>query len=284
MTDPQPTALASLDTAHRTGQQRIAAATAALALASWREQVKASDLSGTGRSWLARVIELIISGRRRSAQLAGTYVFGVRGLQLPGAPRLEIPPIPEPNLEQIRKSLIYTGLAGAAKRLATIPERIGPVEENMDSLLDGLLDRQVIQLQNEAMQAAGKAAAAAAVRHTTNGGRDMIQEIVKKDPVAQGFVRITSGDPCYFCAMLASRGPVYSKDSFSESDPRFQGFGEHKVHDSCQCSLRPLYSRSPSEWPEASQRFDELWRTATKGKSGKQAILAFRQAYEGRTT
>src|SRR5690606_30594435 len=44
------------------------------------------------------------------------------------------------------------------------------------------------------------------IRLVLQGGRDTITETIKRDRQALGFARVTDGDPCYFCAMLASRG------------------------------------------------------------------------------
>ena len=53
----------------------------------------------------------------------------------------------------------------------------------------------------------------AASRLVLNTGRDTIVEAVKRDPRALGWARVTDEAPCAFCAMLASRGPVYKSAS-----------------------------------------------------------------------
>src|SRR5690606_22703244 len=60
-----------------------------------------------------------------------------------------------------------------------------------------------------AMSIAEAASAGAGLRHALKGGRDTIRETVDRDDQALGWARATSGDPCSFCAMLASRGPAY---------------------------------------------------------------------------
>ncbi|MFG3715796.1 hypothetical protein [Micromonospora sp. NPDC047730] len=123
-------------------------------------------------------------------------------------------------------------------------------------------------------QAAAKARAATAratIRHVTDGGRETIRDTTRRDPVALGFARLTDGDPCYFCAMLASRGPVYeSEETAGKDDP---------YHDGCGCIPAPVYRRS-DPWPGRAREFEALWAEATAGKSGRKAVNAFRRAHE----
>lgn len=269
-----PPELERLDQYHQEQQRINAVATAALILKLWRS-VRPDDISGTGAEWLKLAVQAIVSGREKSNQLALAYFLTVRKLLVPRAPFLIVPSLPPPNLEQFTTSLRVTGLANAANRIEAVPER--------DEIPDDAKSRTPEGLRQEAMELAGEAAAAAAVRHVQNGGRSFIDEAVKKDPVAIGWVRIPRSEkPCYFCAMLASRGPVYSEESFDQSDPRFEGPGEYKVHDSCHCTMRQVYSRRRDEWPAISAELEQLWADSTVGTSGEEMVRAFRRAYEGR--
>lgn len=106
-------------------------------------------------------------------------------------------------------------------------------------------------------------------RHVLNGGRDTIIETVRRDPRAVGWARVTDGDPCYFCAMLASRGPVYKQDTV--------GF---QAHDHCSCATQPVYR--DDDWPGRAREYSRLWDASTSGTGGPDAIRAFRKAIEGR--
>lgn len=112
-------------------------------------------------------------------------------------------------------------------------------------------------------------AAGAASRHVLTGGRKSLLTLLDEDPQALGWARVTDGDPCAFCAMLASRGPVYR----SREQAAFQ------PHDACACQPEPVYSRD-SLWPGRAREFQELWRETTRGTSGRDSINAFRRAYE----
>ena len=60
------------------------------------------------------------------------------------------------------------------------------------------------------------------------------------DPLITRYARVPSPGACSFCLMLATKGAVYYKDSFSSgnsSSSRFNGLGEARVHRNCKCRL-----------------------------------------------
>jgi hypothetical protein len=114
-----------------------------------------------------------------------------------------------------------------------------------------------------------EAAAGAATRHVLTGGRRSLLTLVEADPKALAWARVTDGAPCAFCAMLASRGPVYGSEAAA-------GFS---AHDACACTAEPVYSRQ-APWPGRAREFQELWRETTRNTSGRDSINAFRRAYE----
>jgi hypothetical protein len=104
-------------------------------------------------------------------------------------------------------------------------------------------------------------------RHVLDAGRTTIIDSAVADPKTVGWQRVTDGDPCSFCAMLASRGAAYRQDTV--------GF---QAHDHCGCTAEPRYegSRMTSD----AQRWRSLWNESTRGTSGRDALNAFRRAYE----
>lgn len=64
------------------------------------------------------------------------------------------------------------------------------------------------------------------------GGWNTVTGTVKADRQALGWMRVTSGDPCTFCRMLASRGATYK----TERSATFESHGH------CSCTAEPLYS------------------------------------------
>jgi hypothetical protein len=101
-------------------------------------------------------------------------------------------------------------------------------------------------------------------RVVANGGRDTVIAAVKRDPKAQGWARATSGKPCAFCAMLASRGPVYKEETV--------GF---QAHDHCSCSAEPAYEGS--EWPGNGRQYQEMWKQVG-------SLNGLRRMMDGKTT
>lgn len=93
----------------------------------------------------------------------------------------------------------------------------------------------------DAAQVAFVRTSGAVTRHILNGGRETILESVQRDKQALGWARITDGDPCAFCLMLASRGAVYKTEQTAD----FQ------AHDHCGCTAEPFYKGS--EPPRADE-------------------------------
>lgn len=108
-------------------------------------------------------------------------------------------------------------------------------------------------------------------RLVLNGGRQTIEENTRRDERSTGYARVTSGKACFFCAMLASRGPVYRSDTV-----RF------RAHDHCRCTAEPRFHDLRSAWPPKSREYRELWDATTGEASGQEAVRVFRRAYEGR--
>ena len=168
-------------------------------------------------------------------------------LEAEGVPT-RVSPIPAPELahDRIRRSLFATGLAGSLRAL-----RLG-------------YPPQAAKAQGFVL------ASGSASRLALLGGRETITETTRVDGLVTGWQRITSGSPCAFCAMLASRGPVYRESTV--------GFS---AHDHCSCTPEPYHHGS--EWPTANQQFRDLWNETTRGHGGRDAVNAFRAAIEGRT-
>lgn len=105
----------------------------------------------------------------------------------------------------------------------------------------------------------------ATTRLVLGGGRGTIIESVAADPQTAHWQRVTSGEPCAFCAMLAQRGAVFTADT-----------ADFEAHDHCSCSAEAAYEGSAM--PLTSQALRSQWETATEGLSGDDALNAFRVA------
>lgn len=252
--------LGQIDLAHRAQQVELASRIARLMAGYWL-LVEPDKLAETGGPWLERSINAVQNGHRTSALLARAYAETIHRLQLPQAPRLDIPTPPDIPFDKLYESLSFTGLGYAAVELSKVPDTTEPEPGADRETVERFEREQAMRQRRErfVMEQAITFASKAAVKHVVDGARDQTDAIVVTK-TALGYYRVTqSENPCGWCLLLASRGPVYSDDSFDESDPRFTGPGNHKVHDGCMCTLRPVFTRSTDEWSDQARKADALW-------------------------
>lgn len=107
------------------------------------------------------------------------------------------------------------------------------------------------------------------------GGRKVMETTIARDERATGWSRVTDDDPCAWCAMLASRGPVY-KTARTAGDPRAGG---QRYHDLCACQAWPAFTLD-EEFVGIARQLYEDWLRETRGTGGKDAVNAFRRWWE----
>lgn len=117
-----------------------------------------------------------------------------------------------------------------------------------------------------------------ASRIVLDAGRTTIIDTVAADPVAVGWYRVTDGKPCAFCALLASRGVVYKKNSFDRSNAHFAGDGTAKVHNDCGCGFSPAFTHDVT-LPGISDSALSVYRDATSGVKNADRMATFRKAW-----
>ena len=231
-----------LTEAHRLSQVRLGTRTAGQILATW-PLLDINDLDGTFDRWLRAVLPIIETQHTTSARLAGNYVDLFKKLELGTSARAPIV-LAELSRQAVTTSMLVTG----------------PVTVKAAVARGVQVDR--------AAEIARTKVAGTALRHVLTGGRDTVMDTITADRQALGWARATSGSPCAFCAMVASRGPVYK----GEDTAAFQ------AHDHCMCGSEPLY-RSDSAWPAGSERYRSIWNEA-KAAEGDTA-KNFRHLIEG---
>jgi len=234
---------ARLTQAHRTAQGRLAAIVAREVRQLW-PLLDVDDLDGTIDRWLRVAVPAVQRHRAASARLAADYVRAFRTLEL-GPDPLYLP-----KLETVAPT----------EQIITSLTVVGPVSIKRAATAAGTVARQ------RAVATAQANVARAAMRHVGDGGRGTITGSVAADARAEGWARATSGRACYFCRMLASRGPVYREDT--------AGFD---AHDGCGCTAEPVYHRD-ADWPAGAREYRATWNEVTAGLSGEKAIVAFRNA------
>jgi hypothetical protein len=261
---------AALTEAHRAEQAARAAFVAAASIRLWNRTIKPEQLERTVAVWMQVMLALIKREHETSYKLTKAYYPEFRRVELPSGPAYKLPAQMKVNPNQVFTSLRVTGPIALQKKLTEV-KRLEMSPELEKAFLD------------DAMDSAAKTTAAAAVRQSLAGGRDLMRDVAGSDKAALGWARVTQDNPCYFCAMLASRGFVYGHDAFEDSDALFTGGGRAKVHDGCQCTMEPTFKRG-SALPGRGEDFSQLWAQVTQefGIGGKEAIRAFRAAIEGR--
>lgn len=258
-----------LTEARRVSQSRRAAAIAALVALYYRRRVKVEDPRSIER-WLEIMLPKILEEHDKQAIAAARYGNALRKLELGGTPQgFTFEPTGGAVVEQIERSLRHVGPDQHIKKVLEIGERdLAPTMKKA--------------LIEEAADVAARAVGGTVARHTQNGARQTTYDNVQADPVCLGYMRITKSDPCFFCAALASRGIIYGEDSFDESDPRFTGKGTAKVHDSCACALKPVYTDS-DEYTVDAANFEALWfQWSGPSEYSNDPMYNFRRNYENR--
>ena len=119
------------------------------------------------------------------------------------------------------------------------------------------------------------------------GGRRAIDKAIRVDKRIKLVARGTSGDPCAFCAMLASRGFVYTGstsgvgDTISEDGTlTIEGTLSQDIkmyHVNCHCFPIVRFINTSDTLPPLNAYFQEKWYEVTDGYSGHAATKAFRR-------
>ncbi len=186
--------------------------------------------------FVAAMIALAQVRSQTSAAMASRYYQMFRAVEL-GRPA-QLTPLAKPApAEQIAASVAATTKAGTYRAL-----RAGMTREQA--------------LRNSLVQVSG-----AVSRHVLNAGRETIIEAVQSDRQCQGWIRVSDGDPCAFCAMLLGRGPVYKEET--------AGF---EAHDHCACGAEPVYEGS--EWPAKNRESQNLYYEAQRVREDDESVLA----------
>ncbi|MEO3856227.1 hypothetical protein [Acrocarpospora sp. B8E8] len=231
--------------AQRLEQARISADATREALALWLA-IYRPDESSSWRMLLDLLWSLVLRSRKRSAQSAVAYYS--RSRQRAGYPQRFLPAeAPDPPVELVEATARITGARTYGRALTTG------------------------QQPDQAKQAAGVLLAGNMARIGLDAGRETILNAVQDDEDAIGWARVSDADPCAFCSMLVSRGPVFE----SRETASFQS------HSHCACVAVPVFSRD-EVWLEHGKDLYEQWKKATAGHSGKDALREWRRYWRSR--
>lgn len=209
---------AELTDAHRLEQIALAAQVAARSQVLWR-RLSTDDISRSSRPWLATQLALVESAYTASSDMAGDYIDGYRRLESPR----NSSPIRSATFD--RETVSNVLMAQGPWRIKVYigggmtPEA---AHSKVTNNLTGAVRRSVLM-----------------------GGREAIDDTTADDSRAIGWRRVTDGSPCTFCAMLATRGPVYRSE---ETASAIAGTGL-EYHNHCGCTAEIVYG----EWRPTDQ-------------------------------
>lgn len=175
--------------------------------------------------YLAAAEQVLGLGREQSAVLARRYYM--RAASGAGFVEDVVDNLPTPTMdrERVETSLRVTGLATVYRALG---DRVPLAEAQRRGLA---------------------ATIAAAKRITLDGGREMLVLASRRDRNVEAWARVTDGSSCAFCAMLVSRGPVYS-----------EGTASFRSHDRCGCGVRLVFKgEADGGWTEQARQLRRLW-------------------------
>lgn len=235
---------ARLSVLHRQNQNVIGAQVVKELLKVFRF-LDASNLDLSADLWLSAALPVVEKGWERSLASSTTFYDRFRAAEL----KREI------ERFHVKKPVFSVERARADMFLH------GPIRIKQNVAAVKSIDR--------AMEVARVQQARVGMFHSLTGGRDVLDSYWDVDVELLGYARVTSRLPCYFCAMLASRGPVYSKET-----------GGFKAHYKCGCTAEPVFGVDRYDWPENSLRFKQIWDEATV--NSVDPVNDFRRAYNAR--
>lgn len=269
LSELQAAQAAQLTSTYKAQANREAAKMATLIALYYSRYVRIED-PGSIEAWLDLMIPRLIKASDSGALTASAFFQAIRQLEVGSDSTFKVTAATGMIDDGVRKSLLTVGPYAMTNKMRDIAK------------LD-ITDAERRAMEAKVREITTANIASAVVRHTQAGGRQTIWENAAKDKVALGWVRVTRAKPCFFCAMLASRGVSYrpfGEDSFTSSNARFDGDGDAKVHDNCGCSLKPVYAKNDPLVKKTAE-FADMWSRWGAGGNGEtNAALRFRRGYD----
>ena len=252
-------------------------------------------LDHTSIMWTESVLPRVRTAYMQSQKVAASFALNVRFATLATADPIgiEVPEVEAPHgIPSPRFSLPYVGSVDEAVPLDSFPED----DVRLSLLVEGnfnIKSQMPVPDPQETMRAAQVNSTGAAVRQGLKGARNVTAQVLKFDRKVLGYARFTDANPCHFCALLASRGAVYGKHSFAESDKGFLASKNapevpedyiriSKVHNNCRCTLRPVYSKS-QEFDADAKFYRKQWNDIyepNKSAPPEEIVQKWREQYQ----
>lgn len=236
---------------YRRTQALLAAQMARQVLQVWRELMNPANVDATWPAVRAALMPIVRQARTQSAMLArAAYTDARRGAGVPDG-SFDPPGPLQLAIHRLEASLDVTGPVEFKKAIAA--------GKTPQQAMDAAAVRMVGSTQYLALE----------------GGRSVMKRSIEADERATGYARITDNDPCAWCAMLASRGPVY-KSAKTAGDPRQGG---DRYHDHCGCQAWPAFTLDEPFVGVAEKLYGQ-WLDVTRGTGGRNAVNTWRRWWE----
>lgn len=139
-----------------------------------------------------------------------------------------------------------------------------------------LTPEQAITQIEKSHQAAGSTGSGTVDEIGMEGGRQVIDTAIRQDRRIKLIARGTSGNPCAFCSMLASRGFVYAGTTSGVGDGSMAEDDIKRYHPNCHCFPIVKFT-TESQLPALNKYFQAQWPDVTDGYSGVDALNAWRR-------
>lgn len=308
MTPAEKEAL-EVEKAYSNAYVQYGAAAAVKVISAW-EGVDRLTPSGR-RMLMAAVVTHVLAGRKKMATLS------VRRTQLVNALRkgrqLAGDPDGAETLQDLRDALTEalkdvggtrprraTGLKGdlvipvsaEAGNIAGLIEEINAgIDTDIENVVEALGNGRLGKIARKEgivtpkdVRTSRDLVASGAERLVLNGGRQTDAKILQLNRDLLGFVRVheyREDEPCGFCAMLMSRGPVYGSHRGAEGFYNEDTEQWERYHFNCHCSVVSVYSQK--EWLTNplladNRMYQQEWNKVIKGKySGDAALSEWRK-------
>lgn len=216
---------------HRREQVRLAITADSQARRVWDSTLDLNDLKGTQPIWKNAILDLLQTWWRIGARTANAYLPRFREAET-GDGGFETA-MPRFDRERAARDIDWTGATNVLWHIAR-----GETQEAAwaaaRSLFLGVFHEAVL-----------------------TGGRATIENWARKDTRAIGWRRVSDGNPCAFCAMLVTRGPVYTSKDRAGLSSKTGG----KYHAHCGCTVEVVYGDwHPTE--KEQQWIDEYYKAA----------------------
>lgn len=154
-----------------------------------------------------------------------------------------------------------------------------PPAKTIKGLFDDIyerLDEAAKELDEPELGEQGKAAQKAVERDSSDYRRDLQGRLIARPFAWARVVRPSENGPCGFCAMLASRGPVYRSSKAA-------GLGVDKYHDGCRCEIVAVWTSRAWPGKEESEEYARIYNRVVRegGLHGAQARTGMDNALRG---